>query len=155
VDGYDISLINLHHLRHSIGLVTQEPNLFARSIKENIAYGLNVDLNDAELMQKVIQVSKSVNLHNFVSSLPQVNYSDTAEEINNKGAWVRYVFTKIYLSLQGYDTMVGDRGTQLSGGQKQRIAIARALIKNPRIILLDEATSALDTECEKVSKRNE
>ena len=110
--------MSLASLRMKLGLVSQEPTLFARTIAENIAYG---DNTRQVPMWEIIEAAKKANAHDFISALPL-----------------------------GYETKLGDRGTQISGGQKQRIAIARVLVRDPKILLLDEATSALDSESEKV-----
>ena len=108
--------LNLHWLRQHIGVVSQEPVLFATTIAENIRYG-----RDGVTQAEIESAAKAANAHSFISELPD-----------------------------GYDTLVGERGTQLSGGQKQRVAIACALVRDPKILLLDEATSALDSESEAV-----
>ena len=116
VDGIDVRAVTLNSLRDQIGIVLQETVLFAASIRENIAFGLeNVDDDD------VIDAAVAAQAHDFIMAMPA-----------------------------GYDTEVGERGVTLSGGQKQRIAIARALLKNPRILLLDDATSSVDTETERL-----
>ncbi|XP_015213716.2 ATP-dependent translocase ABCB1 isoform X1 [Lepisosteus oculatus] len=116
LDGRDIRSLNVKWLRENMGIVSQEPVLFATTIAENIRYGRE-DATDEDIERAV----REANAYDFISKLP--------DKLN---------------------TMVGERGAQLSGGQKQRIAIARALVKNPKILLLDEATSALDTQSESV-----
>ena len=86
--------------------------------------------------------------------LPSINItfgvdSATDEEVVN-AAKIANAYDFIMATEQGFDTNIGDRGCRLSGGQRQRISIARAILKNPPILILDEATSALDTESERL-----
>ncbi|ESQ32653.1 hypothetical protein EUTSA_v10003534mg [Eutrema salsugineum] len=116
IDDVSIDKLQVKWLRSQMGLVSQEPALFATSIEENIIFG-----KENASMDEVEEAAKASNAHNFISQFPD-----------------------------GYKTQVGEKGVQMSGGQKQRIAIARAIIKSPKILLLDEATSALDSESEMV-----
>lgn len=114
LDGHPYEALDASWLRQQVGVVSQEPILFATSIIDNIRYG-RLAATDAEVQAAAI----AANAHEFVSAFPE-----------------------------SYQTLVGERGVRLSGGQKQRIAIARALLKDPAILVLDEATSALDAESE-------
>ena len=131
VDNIEINEYDINKFRHKIGYVPQDSFLFNTSIENNLLWARNdLGKNKKEekfLMDKnernvkVEECLKLANIDKFIDSLPD-----------------------------GIKTEVGDRGTRLSGGQKQRISLARALIRNPEILILDEATSSIDDETEKL-----
>jgi ATP-binding cassette subfamily B (MDR/TAP) protein 1 len=133
IDGDVLSDLNPRLYRRIVGLVQQEPTLFQGSIRENIALGID-DKSSAD--------SAATAAATAATSVPD---SEIEAALRAANAW------DFVSSLpDGLSTAAGSNGTQLSGGQRQRIAIARALIRDPKILLLDEATSALDTESEKI-----
>lgn len=121
LDDSALKELNLQNARSHMALVQQEPDLFNRTVGENIAYGLSKEDGTPVTQEQIVDAAKAANAHDFVSRLPQ-----------------------------GYDTPVGERGSALSGGERQRVAIARSLVRQPRTLLLDEATSALDARSERV-----
>ncbi|KAF8957257.1 multidrug resistance protein 1 [Flammula alnicola] len=120
LDGERITDLNIQEYRKHLALVSQEPTLYAGTVRFNILLGAIKP--ESEVTQEEIEdACRNANILEFIQGLPQ-----------------------------GFDTEVGGKGSQMSGGQKQRIAIARALLRNPKVLLLDEATSALDSNSEKV-----
>lgn len=123
LDGHDVRSLDLRWYRQHLSLVAQQPVLFSTSISENIRHGLIgtpfENETAAKQQRRIIRASKMAHAHDFIMQLPS-----------------------------SYDTQVGPSGVLLSGGQKQRIAIARAIIREPKLLVLDEATSALDVASE-------
>jgi len=120
LDGQDISELNVQDYRKQLALVSQEPTLYAGTIRFNVLLGAVKPVEEVS-QEEIDRACKDANIYDFIMSLPKQ-----------------------------FETEVGGKGSQLSGGQKQRIAIARALLRNPKVLLLDEATSALDSNSEKV-----
>ena len=124
MDGVDIRRFATHDLRALMGIVCQEPVLFNDTVYNNITFGVDTSLPAPEGMtwrQAAENAARIANAHDFIADMPD-----------------------------GYDTVIGDRGSRLSGGQRQRLSIARAILKNPPVLILDEATSALDSESERL-----
>ena len=125
IDGINVKDLGLHDLRSLIGNVNQEAILFNDTFRNNIAFGSHVNPENPESLESlnadIIEAAKIANAYDFIMA-----------------------------SEHGFDTNIGDRGGRLSGGQRQRVSIARAILKNPPILILDEATSALDTESERL-----
>jgi ABC-type multidrug transport system fused ATPase/permease subunit len=119
VDGVPLKEIDLHWLRSQIGNVDQKIELFDRSIRKNILFGLPEDKIVSE--EELVHVIQDASLDDFISKLKN-----------------------------GLETHIGENGIKVSGGERQRIGIARAFIKDPKILIFDEATSALDSINEKL-----
>ncbi|MFC4639865.1 ABC transporter ATP-binding protein [Deinococcus hohokamensis] len=139
IDSHDIRRIPLTVLRDHISVVPQEPFLFSDTIANNIGFGLN----NADLPVVPTRVS--------VVGLPlppEIPQQPDPERVR-RAAGLAGLAGDIEDFPNGYDTMLGERGVTLSGGQRQRTAIARAIVREPAILILDDSLSAVDTETER------
>lgn len=119
----------------------------AGTIRDNICFGM-VDVPNT----KVMEALRVANATNLVLGLPQ-GLDTEACLLGRRTSSSSSSDSEVFPSRsKAFSLQVGEKGTQLSGGQKQRIAIARALVRDPKILLLDEATSALDSESERVGR---
>lgn len=130
IDGVRITEISVQQLRSLFGVVSQEPVLFRGTVGYNIKYNSNATTNE------IRAAADKANALKFIEN-NQFDVIDEDPDKNQKAG-------------MGFDRQVGSKGSQISGGQKQRLAIARAVIRNPKILLLDEATSALDAQNEAI-----
>ncbi len=131
IDGINVKDLGIHDLRQLIGNVNQEAILFNDSFRNNISFGIPETPDNPESPES----------------------PETPEQLQKRieeAAKIANAYDFIMQSENGFDTNIGDRGGRLSGGQRQRVSIARAILKNPPILILDEATSALDTESERL-----
>jgi ATP-binding cassette subfamily B (MDR/TAP) protein 1 len=159
INGHDLKNIEVSQLRSTIGFVEQNPTLFNRSILENIALGLLGSENPnhsqlrhflstgelADFAMACRNDKDQIGIATSESSNPSIveimRLVHDAAVIAKADDFIRNL-------KYGYATVIGSKGRNLSGGQKQRIAIARALIRNPKILILDEGTSAIDSQTE-------
>lgn len=151
--------LNVRYLRGNIGFVQQEPSLLDRSILENIAYGLTASA--AKQHQRLAPFILHSTLPDLVEKIRQGTSEDAAlagfdeciseiVRLVKQAAVTANALDFIQALPYGLATNVGTSGNQLSGGQKQQIALARALIRQPRLLILDEATAALDSTSEQL-----
>jgi ATP-binding cassette, subfamily B, multidrug efflux pump len=132
LDGIDVREIPLARLRAAFGFVPQEPFLFSESIAANVAFG----------------AIRHEDLRAFGVPPRAGSDGEGGEWAIHQAAGLARLDKDVADFPQAYDTLVGERGITLSGGQKQRTALARALVRNPRILVLDDALSAVDTYTE-------
>ncbi|KAL0938508.1 ABC multidrug transporter [Colletotrichum truncatum] len=155
LNGHDIRELNVRSLRSFISFVQQEPSLLDRSILENIALGLiNSPKESHQHLKPFLNGSQLAEIAS--------KGKDALTSVDGYGPEVREIVELVRQAAEqadaasfinrlddGYGTMAGPSGSLVSGGQRQRIALARALIRDPKILVLDEATSALDSASEK------